>query len=103
MERGRGWRDREASGPSPACMPDSVDGAGLSWERRGNVSLTQPGTLCCDTFRACGDKSPARHTAYYKSDDTGLHMNMNVGGLHKRREVNELSDWQSSNFDARHV
>lgn len=50
-----------------------------------------------DTFRACGDKPPARHKAYYKSDDTDtdLHMNMNVGGLNKHREADELSDWQN--------
>lgn len=95
LERGRQRRDREASGPSPACTPDSVDcGTSSPWERRVNVSLTQPGTLC-STFRVCEDKLPARHMAYYKSDDRGLHMNMNTGSLYKPNEANELPDWQN--------
>lgn len=58
---------------APAASPGSKEGR--------DVSLTQPGTLCSDTFRVCGDELPAKHMAYFKSNDIGLHMNMNVGSL----------------------
>lgn len=81
MERGGQQRDREARGPSPACTPTQEMVLARPGSAEGTPASHSLAPCAVTPSWSVGGKPPVRHTAYYKSDETGLHMNINARQL----------------------